>query len=80
MTSILSVVPNKSRNRTQQRYQAPDEEQIKRAMANPEIQRIVQKILKDIRENPASASRYFADQEIREGLSKLRDAGILQFA
>jgi stress-induced-phosphoprotein 1 len=67
-----------------QRYQAPDQEQIRRAMADPEIQRIVQdpgmqQILKDLQENPGKAGHYFADPKIRDGLSKLRDAGILHF-
>jgi stress-induced-phosphoprotein 1 len=69
---------------SQQRYKAPDEEQIRRAMADPEIQRIVQdpgmqQILKDMQENPSKASHYFSDPTIRNGLYKLRDAGILQF-
>jgi stress-induced-phosphoprotein 1 len=67
-----------------QRFQAPDQEQHRRAMADPEIKRIVQdpgmrQILKEMQERPENAREYFADPKIRDGLLKLRDAGIVHF-
>jgi stress-induced-phosphoprotein 1 len=67
----------------QQRYTAPDEQQIKRAMADPEIQRIVQdpgiqQILKDIQENPQAAASHLFNPKVRDVLLKLQAAGILR--
>lgn len=67
----------------QQRFQAPDENQIKRAMADPEIQRIVsdpgmQQVLKDINENPKAAAAHLANPKIKDALLKLQAAGILR--
>jgi stress-induced-phosphoprotein 1 len=67
-----------------QRGQGADEEQVRCAMADPEIRRIVQdpgmqQILEDMKEHPENARNYFADPTIRERLFKLRDAGILRF-
>ena len=65
------------------RYTAPDEEQIKRNMQDPEIQRIlqdpgIQQILREMQENPAAAAKYMQDPAIREAFSKLQMAGIIR--
>lgn len=65
------------------RYQAPDQEQIRRSMADPEIQRILQdpgmqQILQEIQQNPMSAQRYLQEPKVREALMKLQAAGILR--
>ena len=63
-------------------YSAPDEEQIRHAMADPEIQRIMQdptinNVLRQMQENPMAAQKYLGDPHIRDALMKLRAAGIL---
>jgi stress-induced-phosphoprotein 1 len=62
---------------------APDEEQIRRAAADPEIQRILQdpgmqQILRECQESPAKMQHYLADPSIREAFRKLQEAGILR--
>jgi stress-induced-phosphoprotein 1 len=62
--------------------QERDPEIIGRAMADPEIQRIIadpgmQQIIHDIHENPQKAVQYLSDPQIREGINKLRTAGLL---
>ncbi|EAX91205.1 TPR Domain containing protein [Trichomonas vaginalis G3] len=64
-------------------YTAPDEEQIRHAMADPEIQRIMQdptisNVLRTMQENPMEAQKYLSDPTIRDALMKLRAAGILR--
>lgn len=64
-------------------FQAPDEEQIRHAMADPEIQRIMQdptinNVLRQMQENPMAAQKYLADPTIRDALMKLRAAGIVR--
>ena len=64
-------------------FSAPDEEQIRRAMADPEIQKILsdpglQQILKELQENPARAAVHMSDPSVRDALMKLRAAGILR--
>ena len=65
------------------RYQAPDQEQIRRSMSDPEIQRILQdpgmqQILQEIQQNPMSAQRYLQEPKVREALMKLQAAGIIR--
>ena len=65
------------------KYSAPDEEQIKHAMADPEIQRIIQdpgmqQILKDLQENPMAAQHHLRDPHVVEALKKLEAAGIIR--
>ncbi|KAK2196050.1 bifunctional Heat shock protein Sti1-like/STI1 domain/Tetratricopeptide repeat 2/Tetratricopeptide repeat/Tetratricopeptide-like helical domain superfamily/Tetratricopeptide repeat 1/Heat shock chaperonin-binding [Babesia duncani] len=60
-----------------------DEEQVKHAMADPEVQRILgdvqfQLILKRISENPASMYEYMQDPKIAQGIEKLIAAGIIR--
>lgn len=64
-------------------YSAPDQEQIRHAMADPEIQRIladpgIQQVLRDMQENPMKAQAHLADPSIRDAMMKLRAAGILR--
>ena len=65
------------------RYTAPDEEQIRRSMADPEIQRILQdpgmqQILQELQSNPMAAQKYMQDPKVREAFMKLQAAGILR--
>ena len=68
----------------QNRYTAPDEEQIKRnVQSDPELLRILQdpgmqQILREIQENPASAQQYLRDPRIAEAFAKLQAAGIIR--
>jgi stress-induced-phosphoprotein 1 len=66
------------------RYKPPDEEQVRRAAADPEIQRILQdpginQILKECQENPSKLAQYMADPSINDAFRKLQAAGILRF-
>lgn len=61
----------------------PDEERIRHAMADPEIQNILKdpqmsQVLKDISENPAAAGRYMTDPKIKHAINKLIAAGIIR--
>jgi stress-induced-phosphoprotein 1 len=61
----------------------PDEERIRHAMADPEIQSImrdptIQQVLKDLQENPSASQGYFKDPKIMNAISKLAAAGILR--
>lgn len=60
-----------------------DSEQVRHAMADPEIQAIMtdpimNKILQEMSSDPMAAGRYLNDPEIRSKLEKLRAAGILR--
>ena len=63
----------------------PDEERVRHAMADPEIQmllrdpRIVQ-VLKDLQENPMSAQGALKDPFIADALNKLIAAGVVKMA
>jgi stress-induced-phosphoprotein 1 len=62
--------------------QERDPEIVRRAMADPEIQGILadpgmQQVIADMQENPQRAFQYLSDPQIREGISKLRAAGLL---
>ena len=64
-------------------YTAPDEEQIRHAMADPEIQKILQdpgmqQILSEMQQNPVKAQAYLQDPRVREAFMKLRAAGIVR--
>jgi stress-induced-phosphoprotein 1 len=64
-------------------YTQPDEEQIRRSMADPEIQNIlkdpgIQQILQDMQRNPAKAQEYLKDPKIYQAFMKLRAAGIVR--
>eukprot|EP01085_Mycamoeba_gemmipara_P005207 Mycagemm_TRINITY_DN10105_c0_g1::TRINITY_DN10105_c0_g1_i1::g.5207::m.5207 type:complete len:225 gc:universal TRINITY_DN10105_c0_g1_i1:874-1548(+) len=59
-----------------------DPEQLKRAMADPEIQAILQDplmqmVLKTLGENPAAAQEYLKDPKIAKNIQKLMAAGVL---
>mmetsp|Transcript_17128 Transcript_17128/g.17015 ORF Transcript_17128/g.17015 Transcript_17128/m.17015 type:complete len:575 (+) Transcript_17128:2-1726(+) len=61
----------------------PDEERIRHAMADPEIQNILKdpqmsQVLKDISENPMSAGKYMTDPKIRNAINKLIAAGVIR--
>jgi len=65
------------------RFTAPDENQIRHAMADPEIQKILQdpgmqQILRDLQENPSKAQTYMADPNVRQAFAKLQAAGVLR--
>jgi stress-induced-phosphoprotein 1 len=69
---------------SKQKGQPPDEQQIQRALAVPEIRRVIQdpvmqEVLKQLQENPSLANKFLNDPQIREGLHRLRDAGIVRF-
>jgi stress-induced-phosphoprotein 1 len=63
----------------------PDEERVRHAMADPEIQlllkdpRIVQ-VLKDFQESPAAAQSAMSDPFINGAINKLIAAGIIKMA
>jgi stress-induced-phosphoprotein 1 len=64
-------------------YTQPDEEQLRRSMADPEIQNILkdpgmQQILQDIQKNPAKAQGYLSDPKVHDAFMKLRAAGIIR--
>lgn len=64
-------------------YEGVDEERRQHAMADPEIQAILQdpsirQILNDFSENPTHAQRAMGDPHIRAKIEKLMAAGILQ--
>ena len=64
-------------------YTAPDEEQIRRSMADPEIQKILsdpgmQQILQELQQNPVKAQAYLQDPRVRDAIMKLRAAGIVR--
>ena len=61
----------------------PDEERIRHAMADPEIQNIlrdptINQVLKDMQENPQASQGYLKDPKIMSAISKLAAAGILR--
>lgn len=61
----------------------PDEERLRHAAADPEIQMImrdprIQQVLKDMQENPASAQGALRDPFINEAINKLIAAGIVK--
>jgi stress-induced-phosphoprotein 1 len=61
----------------------PDEERIRHAMADPEIQNIlrdptINQVLKDMQENPHASQGYLKDPKIMSAISKLAAAGILR--
>lgn len=61
----------------------PDEERIRHAMADPEIQSImrdptINQVLKDLQENPQGSQGYLKDPKIMAAISKLAAAGILR--
>jgi stress-induced-phosphoprotein 1 len=65
------------------RYTAPDEEQLRRAAADPEIQRILsdpgmQQILRDCQENPTKMHQYMSDPSLRDAFMKLQAAGFIR--
>ena len=60
-----------------------DEDQVRHAMADPEIQQImrdprIQQVLKDLSENPASAQGALRDPFISQALNKLMAAGVVK--
>ncbi|EKE37365.1 TPR repeat protein [Entamoeba nuttalli P19] len=62
-----------------------DEERLRHAMADPEIQSILtdpmmRNILDDMGKNPASATKYLQDPEVRSRIEKLIAAGIIKTA
>eukprot|EP00656_Telonema_subtile_P038340 TRINITY_DN4309_c0_g1_i1.p1 TRINITY_DN4309_c0_g1~~TRINITY_DN4309_c0_g1_i1.p1 ORF type:complete len:368 (-),score=174.26 TRINITY_DN4309_c0_g1_i1:220-1323(-) len=75
--------------RTQQavqkaQYEAPDEERLKRAQQDPEIQQLladpmVQQAIKDFQENPKYAQNALKEPQMAAKLNKLAAAGILRF-
>jgi stress-induced-phosphoprotein 1 len=83
-TEARSLLSNIGQVLARQRTQMPDEEQIARAMNDPEIVSILrdpcmQTILNEIQSSPSKLSEYCADPTIRSALEKLRYAGILSF-
>merc|ERR1712190_481392 len=67
-----------------QRSDEEDEDQVRHAMADPEIQRIlhdpqISMFLKQMQENPAEARKAMnSDARLREAVSKLMAAGIVR--
>lgn len=62
-----------------------DEERMRHAMADPEIQQLmrdprIQQTLRDMQENPASAQGAMTDPFISESINKLIQAGVLKMA
>ena len=79
----LDGIESIQREIASQRYKGPDEEQVRHAMADPEIQAILsdpgmKQILQDIQTNPAAAQAHLANPKVREALFKLQAAGILR--
>jgi len=65
-------------------HDEPDEERLRRAQADPEIQQIladpmVQQAIKDFQENPKYAQQALKEPQMAAKLSKLAAAGILRF-
>lgn len=63
----------------------PDEERVRHAMADPEIQSILKdpsivQVLKDMQENPAAAQGALSDPFISESINKLIAAGVVKIA
>lgn len=63
----------------------PDEERVRHAMADPEIQLLLRdpritQVLKDLQENPAAAQSALRDPFINEAINKLIAAGIIKMA
>lgn len=61
----------------------PDEERLRHAYADPEIQNImrdptIQQVLKDLQENPKASQSYLKDPKIMNAINKLAAAGILR--
>ena len=62
-----------------------DEDQMRHAMADPEIQQIMQdprirQVLQDMQENPAAGQAALRDPDIAERINKLIAAGVLKVA
>lgn len=62
-----------------------DEERVRHAMADPEIQMLlkdprIQQVLKDMQENPMSAQGALRDPFINEAINKLIAAGVIKMA
>ena len=60
-----------------------DEERVRHAMADPEIQAImrdptIQQVLRDLQENPQSAMGSLKDPRIADSINKLVAAGVLK--
>ena len=61
----------------------PDEERLRHAYADPEIQSIlsdptIQQVLKDLQENPRASQNYLKDPKIMNAINKLAGAGIIR--
>jgi stress-induced-phosphoprotein 1 len=61
----------------------PDEERLKHALSDPEIQNIlrdpqINQVLREMQERPAEAQRYLSDEKIRTAISKLVAAGVVR--
>jgi len=66
-----------------QAYTAPDEEQIRHSMADPEIKQIlsdpyIQQILQECQQNPSKLQQYLSDPRVSSAFMKLRAAGIIR--
>ena len=62
-----------------------DEERLRHAMADPEIQAImrdpnIQQVLRDLQENPAAGQAALTDPDIMSKIQKLIAAGVLKTA
>ena len=60
-----------------------DEERVRHAMADPEIQNLlkdpqIMQVLKDMQEDPRKAQGYLNDERIRSALNKLVAAGVVK--
>ena len=63
----------------------PDEERVRHAMADPEIQMLlkdprISQVLKDMQENPMAAQGALRDPFINEAINKLIAAGVIKIA
>lgn len=61
----------------------PDEEQLRHAMADPEIQAILtdpimRQVLQDLQSDPSAARRHMANAEVADKISKLVAAGVIR--
>eukprot|EP00658_Telonema_sp_P-2_P011834 TRINITY_DN14532_c0_g1_i1.p1 TRINITY_DN14532_c0_g1~~TRINITY_DN14532_c0_g1_i1.p1 ORF type:complete len:596 (-),score=219.51 TRINITY_DN14532_c0_g1_i1:314-2062(-) len=68
----------------QAQYEAPDEERLRRAQQDPEIQLLlmdpqVQQAIKDFQENPKYAQQALKEPQMAAKLQKLMAAGVLRF-
>lgn len=65
-------------------YEQPDEERLRRAQQDPEIQALladpmVQQAIRDFKDNPKYAQQALKEPQMAAKLSKLAAAGILRF-